>query len=60
MIVDFLKSGKSVQVDFSKFLGSSVFRAMDFVQGACYALEITPKKLAEKIFLLEINFDDFV
>ncbi|MBR4407970.1 MAG: cell division protein SepF [Clostridia bacterium] len=53
--IDFLKQGKSVQINFSAFLGSSMIRAMDFVQGACYALGVRPKKIADKVFCFEIK-----
>lgn len=41
-IVEFLKNGASVKVDLSGFCESDIFRAIDFLQGASFALSICP------------------
>lgn len=51
--IDYLRDGFNIQIDFSGFSGSSLVRAMDFVQGASYALGATPRKIADKLFAFE-------
>lgn len=41
-IVNMLKSGASVRVDLKMFSGEDLIRAIDFLQGACYTLNIQP------------------
>ena len=41
-IVEFLKNGASVKVDLSEFCEADLFRAIDFLQGAAFALSICP------------------
>jgi len=50
--IDFLKAGKSVRIDLSAFGENDIFRAMDFVWGACYCLGANIKKINETTFLL--------
>lgn len=56
--IDYLREQKSVQIDFSGFAGSSMLRAMDFAQGAAYALGIQPQKIAEKTFVFRCQVLD--
>lgn len=51
--IDFLKNKTTVRIDFSFFSNESLYRAIDFIQGACYVLDIIPTYESEKIFLLK-------
>lgn len=42
ILVDFLKNGASARVNLSRFSDSDLNRAIDFLQGACYVLNIEP------------------
>ena len=50
--IDFLKAGNEIKIDLSAFGEVDIFRAMDFVWGACYCLGANIKKLSETTFLL--------
>ncbi|MDD4815904.1 MAG: cell division protein SepF [Clostridia bacterium] len=50
--IDFLKAGNSIKIDLSAFSENDIFRAMDFVWGACYCLGANIKKLSDTTFLL--------
>ena len=52
-IIEFLKNNASVRVDFANFSENDIYRAMDFIQGACYALGLKPKFESNKVFLIE-------
>lgn len=52
-IIEFLKNNASVRIDFANFPEPDIYRAMDFIQGACYALGLTPKFESNKVFLIE-------
>lgn len=44
-IIELMKKGASVRIKLSHFDNDSLYRAVDFLQGACLVLEIQPKFL---------------
>ena len=52
-IVEFLKNGASVKIDLSEFCEADLFRALDFLQGAAFALSICPVFEDEHTVILE-------
>ena len=52
-IIDLLKTKHKIRIDFSLFDEESLIRALDFIQGACYVLDIAPVFESEKRFLLK-------
>lgn len=51
MLIDHLKRGEQVIVDFSSVNQASVFRILDFMSGAIYALNGSIQKITTNIFL---------
>ena len=51
--IDLLKKGNVIILNFEYFSSADLLRAMDFVSGACYCLNVIIKRLDEKVFKLE-------
>ena len=53
-IIELMKKGASVRIDLQNFEDDALYRAVDFLQGACQVLEINPRFLKdEKIELIQ-------
>lgn len=52
LIIDHLKSREQVIVDFKTLNKQSVYRILDFISGAVYALDATIQNITENIILI--------
>lgn len=48
-IARFLKNGASVRIDFSAFEKADLLRAIDFLEGVCFMLDLKPNFLGERV-----------
>lgn len=59
-IVDILKQGQAVSVNFELIKGNEFVRALDFMSGATYVLNGKIKKVENKVFLFYPNVKERV